>query len=233
MEKVADYYHQSLLKNETAIDYINSRGITLAEAITKFRLGFCDGSFGKTLNKEDRAYLFNIGLLYENGKERLRNYVVFPLWDKEQPHINNLYGRHISRPQHFYLQNTVRSLFNPSAVHESEEIIITESIIDALALWSVGVKNVMPIYGATGWTKAILNHLKAGKIKRVILFLDSDVAGRKAVQLIASKLASSKFKSRIIALPNVKDISEFISVNSMSDSGRLHLKTVFHKLNLF
>lgn len=139
MEKVADYYHQSLLKNETAIDYINSRGITSAEAITKFRLGFCDGSFSKTLNKEDRAYLFNIGLLYENGKERLRNYVVFPLWDKEQPHINNLYGRHISRPRHFYLQNTIRSLFNPLAVHESKEIIITESIIDALALWSVGV----------------------------------------------------------------------------------------------
>ena len=233
MEKIADYYHQCLLKNETAIKYLHSRGIISAEAITTFRIGFCDGSFSKTLNEEDRNYLFKVRLLYDNGKEKLHNYVVFPLWDKDLPQINNFYGRNISQPRHFYLQNTSRSLFNPSAIEDTEEVIITESIIDSLAIWSAGLKNVIPIYGATGLTKAILNHLKANKIKHVVLILDSDVAGKNAAKSISLKLVSDKIKTRIIEMPNVKDISEFISLNTLTQEGQAKLKKQFRELGLF
>src|SRR5215204_1598879 len=43
LKKAAAYYHKSLLKNEKAIAYLQSLGIS-AEAIRTFKLGFVDGT---------------------------------------------------------------------------------------------------------------------------------------------------------------------------------------------
>jgi hypothetical protein len=37
--------------------------------------------------------------------------------------------------------------------------MITESVIDAAALWSAGLRNVIPVYGVTGLTAEIIAHL--------------------------------------------------------------------------
>ncbi|MBK7804175.1 MAG: hypothetical protein IPJ55_16240 [Chloracidobacterium sp.] len=43
LEKAVSYYHKSLVKNEKAIAYLQSRGIT-PEAVRVFRLGYVDGT---------------------------------------------------------------------------------------------------------------------------------------------------------------------------------------------
>ncbi len=62
-------------------------------------------------------------------------------------------------------------MFNPSGAKETDEIVLTESVIDALALWSIGVRNVMCSYGVNALTDEILEHLRESRVRRVVLML--------------------------------------------------------------
>lgn len=209
LEKAAAYYHKSLLKNEKAIAYLQSRGIT-PEAIRVFRLGFVDGSLKDKLNPDGKANLESLGLLNERGNETLFGSVVFPLVDVNSNQTVSLYARHIEKRQHLYLAGKRRGVFNPSGAKETEEIILTESVIDALALWSVGIRNVTCSYGVNGLTDEIINHLAESRIKKVTLMLDADESGREAAPKFAAKLNEIGIESRSIELPG-KDAAEFIA----------------------
>ena len=69
--------------------------------------------------------------------------------------VVNLYGRHIERAQHLYLPGARRGVFNPAGARNAEEIIVTESVLDACAVWSAGLRNVLSVYGVNGLTDDI------------------------------------------------------------------------------
>jgi DNA primase len=211
LERVTTYYHSCLLRGEKAIAYLKKRGITAPEAITAFRLGFVDGTLPSKLNAEGREMLQHLGVLNKDGKETMRGQVVFPLQNIQSRQIINLYGRHITRRQHFYLREMSRSIFNPQGAIETEEVILTESIIDALALWCLGIRNVIPVYGVNGLAEGILQHLADNRVKRVVLMLDADDAARKAAKTMADKITALGIEVRAIELPNAKDASEFVT----------------------
>jgi 5S rRNA maturation endonuclease (ribonuclease M5) len=121
-----------------------------------------------------------------------------------------LYARHTDKKQHLYLAGKRRGVFNPAGAKETEEIILTESVIDALALWSIGVRNVTCAYGVNGLTDEIINHLSESRIKKVALMLDSDESGREAVSKFAEKLSAIGIEARAVILP-AKDAAEFVA----------------------
>ncbi|MGH9970485.1 MAG: toprim domain-containing protein [Pyrinomonadaceae bacterium] len=83
-------------------------------------------------------------------------------------------------------------IFNPQGAKNTDEAIITESVIDAAALWSAGLRNVIPTYGTTGLTDEILSHLVECRVKRVVLMLDADDAHRSGnLTQLASKAGGS------------------------------------------
>jgi DNA primase catalytic core len=209
LEKAAAYYHKSLLKNEKAIAYLQSRGIT-PEAMRVFRIGFVDGTLKDKINPDGKANLERLGILNERGNETMFGSVVFPLVDANTNQTVGLYARHIEKKQHLYLSGKRRGVFNPAGANETEEIILTESVIDALALWSVGIRNVTCAYGVNGLTDEILSHLSESRIKKVTLMLDADDTGREALRKFAEKLSSIGIESRSIELPG-KDAAEFVS----------------------
>jgi len=209
LEKAAAYYHKSLLKNEKAIAYLNSRGIT-PEAIRTFKLGFVDGTLKDKLNPDGKANLERLGLLNERGSEMMFGSVVFPLVDANTNQTAGLYARHIEKKQHLYLSGKRRGVFNPAGAKETEEIILTESVIDALALWSLRIRNVTCAYGVNGLTDEIINHLAESRIKKVTLMLDADETGLAAVAKFTEKLSSIGIESRAVNLP-AKDASEFVT----------------------
>jgi len=54
--QVADYYHSRLQQSPDAIAYLQSRGLDNAEAIAKFKIGFCDRTLGVRLpNNQHKA----------------------------------------------------------------------------------------------------------------------------------------------------------------------------------
>jgi DNA primase len=209
LEKAVAYYHKSLLKNEKAIEYLKTRGIT-PEAIRVFRLGYVDGTLRDKLNPDGRASLESLGLLNERGNETMYGSVVFPLVDAGTMQPVGLYARHTAKQQHLYLAGKRRGVFNPSGAKETGEVILTESVIDALALWSIGIRNVTCSYGVNGLTDEILAHLSESRIRKVVLMLDTDDTGREASAKFAEKLSAIGIESRVVDLP-AKDASEFVS----------------------
>ena len=209
LEKAVAYYHKSLVRNEKAIEYLKSRGIT-AEAVQVFRLGYVDGSLRDKLNADGKKNLESLGLLNERGNETMFGSVVFPLVDAGTMQPVGLYARHTDKPQHLYLAGKRRGVFNPAGAKETEEIILTESVIDALALWSIGIRNVTCAYGVNGLTDEILDHLAESRIRKAVLMLDADEAGREAASKFAEKLNEIGIESRAVELP-AKDASEFVS----------------------
>ena len=152
LERAVDHYHARLLETPAAQDYMRSRGITAAEFVTSFRVGYSDGTLAEKVPGEGRRALRRVGVLTGSGKELLRGCVIFPLvaaGGANSGHVVGLYGRSIEGRRHLYLPGERRGIFNPQGGKNTEEVIITESVIDAAALWSAGLRNVIPTYGTT------------------------------------------------------------------------------------
>jgi len=78
----------------------------------------------------------------------MRGCVLFPLvaaGGANSGHVVGLYGRSIEGRRHLYLPGERRGVLNPQGAKNTDEVIITESVIDAAALWSAGLRNVIPV----------------------------------------------------------------------------------------
>jgi DNA primase len=89
-------------------------------------------------------------------------------------------------------------VFNPQGAKNTDEVIITESVIDAAVLWSAGLRNVIPVYGVTGLTEEIMAHLVECRVKRVVLLLDADEARRMAALDMPQRLAAVNIEARSV-----------------------------------
>lgn len=219
LERALEHYHKRLLETPAAQEYLRSRGITAPEIVTSFRLGYSDGTLAGKLPTEGKAALQRIGVLTGSGRELMSGCVIFPLVAAPSGQVVSLYGRHCERRQHLYLPGERRGVFNPQGARNTDEVIIVESVIDAAALWSTGLRNVIPIYGTTGLTEEIVEHLRECRVKRALLMMDSDEAGRAAAVEIAAKLREAGIESRSVELP-AKDPAEFIAQGGTADDVR-------------
>jgi DNA primase catalytic core len=222
LERAVDHYHARLLETPAAQDYLRSRGITAVEFVTSFRVGYADGRLAEKLPAEGRKALRRVGVLTGSGRELLRGCVVFPLvaaGGANSGHVVGLYGRSIEGRRHLYLPGERRGVFNPQGVRNTDEVIITESVIDAAALWGAGLRNVIPVYGVTGLTEEIIAHLVECRVKRVVLMLDADDAGRTAVIDMAQRLAAVNIETCSVELP-AKDAAEFVAGGGLVDDLR-------------
>jgi DNA primase catalytic core len=216
LERVADLYHRRFLETGQGPAYLASRGITNPELYRVFRIGYADGALLEKVPASGklRDNLLEVGVLIAPDgasgpvRELLAGCVVFPLLDA-QGAVVNLYGRAVDRDQHLYLSGARRGLWNAPILTGQEEIILTESVIDALSLIAVGVVNVLPLYGVNGFTaehEALLARLRP---TRVALALDADGAGASAVASLSPKLEAAGFEVRVIALAR-KDPNEVL-----------------------
>ena len=79
MRQVLDYYHETLKKSPEALAYLQARGLTHPDLISRFRLGFANRTLGYRLpnkawkdGQEARGRLQEIGLLRESGDQKSR-----------------------------------------------------------------------------------------------------------------------------------------------------------------
>ena len=93
----------------------------------------------------------------ESGHEHLNGSLVVPIFD-EAGRVVEMYGRKITTklregtPLHLYLPGPHRGVWNAEALVESKEIILCESLIDAMTFWCAGFRNVTAAYGVEGFT---------------------------------------------------------------------------------
>ncbi len=217
--QVVDYYHAELKQNPDALAYVEKRGLT-AKAIDHFKLGFSNRTLGYRLPEKNRAAgaairgrLQDVGLLRSSGHEHFRGSLVIPVINENQ--VLEMYGRKIIQrlrkgtPLHLYLPGSHQGIFNIEALKSSKEIILCESLIDALTFWCAGYRNVTASYGTSGFTADHLAAFQDYKTERVLIAYDRDEAGEKAASTLAAELMREGIDCYRLQFPKGMDANEY------------------------
>lgn len=220
LNQVVDFYHATLKDNRDGLSYLEKRGIRSQEALTRFRLGLSNRTLGLALPSSDlargrklRKRLVQIGVLLPGGHERFNGALVFPVID-EAGQVTEIYGRkfrksiQVGSPRHVYLPGPHRGIWNPAALI-AKEVILCESILDALTFWEHGFHHVTTSYGANGFTDDLMSAFKSKNTERVLIAYDSDEAGNKAAETVAHRLIEHGMAVARVRFPQGMDANEY------------------------
>jgi len=213
LARVVEHYHKTFCERADAQAYLKQRGLVDVDLLRAHRVGYADGSLLKVLPKdgEVRQQLLALGVITPEGRELLGGCIVVPIPDPVSGQWTSLYGRGMKAPRHCYLPGPLRGVVNFQAARTSDEVILTESILDALSFHQAGIATAIPLYGTNGFTPDHLDTLKREGIRRVLLALDSDDAGRKATDSIKEKLTAAGIAVRVARFPEgIKDANELL-----------------------
>ena len=136
LAQVVDFYHQTLKESADALAYLHQRGVTSAQAVDHFRLGYANRTLGTVLPSKDtqlgrdiRGRLQRLGLFRTSGHEQFAGCVVFPVPAADATNrIVDLYGRKTGMqlrkgtPLDMFVGNQRQGVWNIEAVAASEEI---------------------------------------------------------------------------------------------------------------
>ena len=221
LARVVEHYHRTFCEREDAQAYLRERGLTDLDLLKALKVGYADGSLLNVIPKDGdiRAQLIALGVVTSEGRELLGGCVVVPIPDPVTGQWASLYGRGLSTPRHCYLPGPLRGVLNFQAARLSPEVILTESILDALSFHQAGIATAIPIYGTNGFTSDHLDTLKREGVKRVILALDSDEPGKKAAHALKEKLTAAGIAVRVASFPaGFKDANALL-VSRNGDAG--------------
>jgi DNA primase catalytic core len=222
LREVVNFYHRTLKESPEALGYLQGRGLTHPEMVSHFKLGFANRKLGLTLpaknrkaGAELRGRLERLGILREtSGHEHMNGSVVFPIFSLDGD-VLGMYGRKITEglrpgtPLHLYLPGPHRGVWNEEAMVASKEIILCESIIDALTFWCAGLRNVTASYGVNGFTDDHRAALKKHGTERVYIAYDRDEAGDKAAAELAEELMAMGIECHRVLFPLGCDANEY------------------------
>ena len=223
LSRVVEHYHRTFSAREDAQAYLAKRGLTDRDLLRVLKVGYADGSLLKMIPKdgEVRDELESLGLITSEGRELLGGCVVVPIPDPVTGQWTNLYGRGMKAPRHCYLPGPLRGVLNFQAARLSPEVILTESVLDALSFHQAGISIAIPIYGVNGFTSDHLDLLKREGVKRVVLALDNDDAGRKGTDALKGKLEAVGITVGALSFPEgIKDANELL-VSRNGDAGQV------------
>ena len=220
LTQVVGYYHQALKENVEALEYLNKRGLNDVAMIDHFKLGVANRTLAYRLPEKNRkagaeirSRLQSLGILRQSGHEHFNGSLVIPIINNNQ--VLELYGRKLNdnlrkgTVYHLYLPGAHQGLFNVDALETNKEIILCESLIDALTFWVAGYKNVTASYGIEGFTKDHMNAFKHYKTERVLIAYDRDTAGNKAATSLSEKLIKEGIDCYRIEFPKGMDANEY------------------------
>jgi len=210
---VVEHYHRTFCERDDAQGYLVQRGITDTDLVQALKIGYADGTLLKAIPEsgELRRQLRELGLITAEGRELLGGCIVVPIPDPLTGQWVNLYGRGLRTPRHCYLPGPFRGVLNYQAARLSSEVVLTESVLDAISFHQAGVAIAIPIWGTNGFTSDHLDTLKREGVKRVILALDSDEPGRKATDALKEKLEAAGIAVRVASFPEgIKDANELL-----------------------
>ena len=223
LQSVVGFYHQNLLNNTEGMKYLEKRGLMHPELVKHFKLGLSNKTLMYRLPAKHtkagmaiRETLKQVGVLRQKmGVEHFAGCLVVPVLD-ERGQVQEIYGRRISpkaekNNRHWYLPHAHRGVFNISAFNPSSEIILCESLVDALTFWVHGFKNVTCSYGTNGFTDEHLKALSDYSIEKIFIAYDNDEGGNKSATALAEKLQTELPQLQIyrVQFPEGVDANEY------------------------
>jgi DNA primase len=211
LERVLEIYRENFLTQPEARNYLERRGIKNADLWAAHRLGYCNDQLPHILPHDEKALaeLRAIGILNHEGHEHFANCVVFPVRDAEGG-LTTIYGRYLKggKKRHVFLADRPRGLWNAAAIKTHSQVILVESVLDALSVEQAGNANVLGIMGTTGINEADVNLLRDYGVQKVTLLMDGDTAGRDATARLKSLLMA--FQCERHELPDDHDPNSYL-----------------------
>lgn len=223
LKLVMDYYHDCLMQNEKAQQFLKHRKLFHPEVLKQYQIGFCDRTLGTQIPKTHykagrviRDKLKRIGITKDNGIETHRGGLVVPIKD-DQGDVDDIFSHKISTkhrkdtPLEIFSNN---GIFNLHSLTDTPEMILVASMLDALTFIVNGYPNVTCI-------------ANIGDLSRYFDFLDSIACSRLLVtseifKVILEK-ASDHYDVYEISVPSGYTINDYaISVpNTQEALGQL------------
>jgi len=229
----------------TAKEYLEKRNIT-DEIIRDFKMGYALNNntylynvltkTGYDINKLD-----DLGLITKDGiggYDKFVNRIMIPICNLEGSVVGYT-GRIFNNEDSAKYINTKETsiykkgniLFNyhnaKNYIREARCAILVEGNMDAIRMYSSGVRNVLALMG-TAMTKEQVEILKKLRVP-IILMLDNDNAGELATVNIGNELIKNNVDTKVVRLSGAKDPDEYIvkyGVNAFND-------IIKHSLNYF
>ena len=222
LERVAGFCAQTLRESPEAQGYLQRRGLADGEMLERFGLGFANRTLGYRLpaknrqaGAELRGKLQALGVLRASGHEHLSGSLVVPVCDRAG-RVVQLYGRKIrddlraGTALHLYLPGPRRGVFNAEGFGAAGgELVVCESLIDALTFWANGVRHVTAAYGAEGLTDEQFAALKDAGVGRVLIAFDRDEAGDRGAAKLAERLGAEGVECFRVLFPAGQDANSF------------------------
>ena len=221
--RVVGFYERTLRESPEALAYLDRRGLRHPELVDTFRLGFANRTLGYRLPQKNRqagaqlrGRLQRLGVLRESGHEHLAGSLVVPILDADGG-VVQLYGRKLrddlraGTPLHLYLPGPHRGVFNSAALAASREVVVCESLIDALSFWCHGQRHVTATYGVGGFTDEHLAAFKQHDVERVLVAYDGDDAGDQGAASLAERLGGEGIECSRVLFPAGIDANAMIT----------------------
>ncbi len=232
-ELAQDFYYEYLTKTargEIGRKYLAGRGIT-AETIENFKLGYAPDEWENLLTKFTRQdfspqQLEAVGLVAKRKNssgyyDRFRGRVMIPIIDVFG-HVVGFGGRVLNSEDENspkYLNTPETVLFNKRnllfgldksnrAISAAGAAIVVEGYMDAISLFSAGVKNVVATLG-TAFTP---EHAKLIQryARKIIFCYDNDDAGQRATIRALPIVQQAGAEVYVVKISDGKDPDEFI-----------------------
>jgi len=214
LNRVTEFYHQTLYRNPTALEYLAKRGIKDEEALQTFKIGYANRTLSYAISDQIREDLKQAGIFRASGHEHFSGSIVIPILD-EDGNTQEIYGRKIlsnlrkGTPMHLYLPGPHRGVWNLQAFKATKTIILCEALIDALTFWVNGFRNVTASFGVNGFTPDLEAACNNYAIEKVYLAYDNDPAGNQAALTLAAKLSKAGIDVYRINFPEGLDANAF------------------------
>ncbi|MBR3145210.1 MAG: DNA primase [Clostridia bacterium] len=229
--ETARFFHSVLMSDEGkwAREYLLSRGLTL-KTINHFGLGAAPDKWDSLLNHlKSLGYSISdmvaANVVSKSSKgsyyDRFRKRVMFPIInvrgrvvafsgrampgeDKSAKYINTSDTLVYKKSENLFGINFAKNCCE-------ERIILVEGNMDVVSLHQAGFENTVAALG-TAFT-ADEAKLLSRYTKEIVLTLDADAAGQKAVRRAGEILKDTGLNVRVIVVPDGKDPDEYIKKN--------------------
>ena len=230
-------YFQTADEARKAREYLAGRGLD-AEVLARFGVGYAPSAWDTLLVRSQRAgfkvsELERAGLAQKgrNGGfyDRFRERITFPIRDARGRTLG--FGARAMRDQQGakYINTAENELFHKSeilygidqarpAMAKADRAILVEGYTDVIALHQVGLAESVGIMG-TALTEQQVAQLSA-VVSTVILALDADAAGQKAMLRAQEVAAGRQLRILVAAMPDGVDPAEMAIEDGGADRFR-------------
>ncbi len=228
----ARFFHSYLMSDEGkwGREYLLSRGLTL-HTIKHFGLGASPDRWDSLIAHLkakgftiDEMLTANVIAKSSKGSyyDRFRKRVMFPIINirgnvigfsgRAMPGEDKAGGKYVNTADTPVYKKS-ENLFgmNFAKVNCSERLILVEGNMDVVSLHQAGFENAIAPLG-TSLTAEQIN-LMARYTKEVVLTMDADAAGQKAIRRAIELMENTGLSVRVISIPDGKDPDEFIKKN--------------------